>query len=273
MLIAQITDTHIKLPGQLAYGRVDTAAMLQRCVAELGALDPQPDLIVLTGDLVDFGQPAEYHHLRALLAPLQPPLVAIPGNHDERDAFRSAFADHAHLPATGFLQFSLERPGAAVRLVALDTLVPMEGRGELCASRLAWLDDALAEAPQRPTVVLMHHPPFVTGIDHMDRLGLTGRSEFAEIVARHPQVELILCGHLHRNMQAQVGGRAAMTAPSTAHQVTLNLRENAPSSFRMEPAGYLLHHWHGSGFVTHHANVGPYPGPYPFHDSGGQLID
>jgi 3',5'-cyclic-AMP phosphodiesterase len=57
MLIAQITDTHIRLPGRLAYGQVDTAQMLVTCVNELMALDPQPDLIVHTGDLVDFGLP------------------------------------------------------------------------------------------------------------------------------------------------------------------------------------------------------------------------
>jgi 3',5'-cyclic AMP phosphodiesterase CpdA len=135
------------------------------------------------------------------------------------------------------------------------------------------LEQTLAQAPQRPTVVLMHHPPFVTGIDHMDELGLTGREAFADIVARHPQVELILCGHLHRNIQARVGGRAAMTAPSTAHQVTLDLRADAPSTFSMEPPGYLLHQWHGSGFVTHHVNIGRHAGPFPFFAEDGRLID
>lgn len=272
MLIAQITDTHIKLPGQLAYGRVDTSAMLAACVAELCVLYPQPDLIVLTGDLVDLGRPAEYEHLRTLLAPLRTPLVVVPGNHDERQAFRSAFSDHSHLPAEGFLHFSINDL-YPVRVLGLDTLVPGEGRGELCADRLAWLEHALAQAPKQATVILMHHPPFLTGIGHMDELGLTGREAFADIVSRHPQVELILCGHLHRNIHALVGGRAAMTAPSTAHQVTLDLRDHAPSSFRMEPPGYLLHLWTGSGFTSHQANIGFHAGPFPFFEADGRLID
>lgn len=175
MLIAQISDTHIKLPGTLAYGMVDTAAMLRRCVEELCVLAPQPDLIVLTGDMVDSGQSEEYAHMRSLLAPLRSPLVVIPGNHDDRASLRAAFADHAYLPASGFLQFTIDEP-YPVRLVVLDTVVPAEGRGELCAKRLAWLDDVLARAPARPTVVLMHHPPFVTRIGHMDEVGLTGRT-------------------------------------------------------------------------------------------------
>src|SRR5262245_54571484 len=109
MLIAQITDTHIKLPGKLAYQKVDTAGMLRRCVQELLALEPQPDLILLTGDLVDLGRAEEYEHLKSILAPLRQRLIAIPGNHDERGAMREAFRDDGYLPEQGaFLQFALD---------------------------------------------------------------------------------------------------------------------------------------------------------------------
>lgn len=272
MLIAHISDPHIKRPGKLAYRRVDTAAMLQRCVAELLRLDPQPDLIVLTGDLADFGLAEEYAHLKTLLAPLSAPLLAIPGNHDEREAMRTAFADGGYLPAIGFLQFAVD-DRFPLRIVGLDTVVPQEGRGELCAERLAWLDEALARQPHRPTLLLMHHPPFATGIGHMDDIGLTGREAFAEIVARHPQIELILCGHLHRNIQTAVGGARVLTCPSPAHQVALDLRPDAPSCFRMEPPGYLLHRWHDGRIVSHSAVIGNYAGPFPFYDPDGALID
>jgi 3',5'-cyclic AMP phosphodiesterase CpdA len=271
MLIAQITDTHIKQAGGLAYRRVDTSAMLQRCVADLLRLDPQPDLIVVTGDLVDLGRPEEYAWLKTLLAPLQPPLVVVPGNHDERDAMRSAFADEGYLPASGFLHFAIDE--YPLRIVGLDTVVPREGRGELCAERLAWLEETLARQSERPTLLLMHHPPFLTGIGHMDAIGLTGREVFAEIVSRHPQIELILCGHLHRNIQTVVGGRRVLTCPSTAHQVALDIRPDAPSCFRMEPPGYMLHWWNKGSIVTHSAVIGGYDGPYPFFEANGALID
>jgi len=93
------------------------------------------------------------------------------------------------------------------------------------------------------------------------------------IVGRHGQVELILCGHLHRNIQARVGSRAAMTCPSTAHQVTLDLRPRAASTFSLEPPGYVLHHWTGKGFITHQVSFGDYPGPFPFISEDGRLID
>lgn len=272
MLIAQITDTHIKLPGKLAYKKVDTAAMLKRCVDELLTLKPQPDLILLTGDLVDLGRRAEYDHLKSILAPIRQRIIAIPGNHDDRDAMRGAFHAEGYLPTDGkFLQFVVE--DYPLRIVGLDTLVPGEGGGELCAERLEWLDRTLAQKPDVPTLVLMHHPPFVTGIGHMDKIGLKGADGFAAVMERHKQVELILCGHLHRTIHAQVGGRPAMTCPSPAHQVALDIDPEAPSCFTMEPPGFMLHWWNGRKLVTHTAVIGSYDGPHPFFDANGKLID
>jgi 3',5'-cyclic-AMP phosphodiesterase len=269
MIIAHITDTHIKTPGQFAYRVVDTATYLRACVAEIGRLTVPPDIVVATGDLVDRGHPDEYAHLRSLLAPLPMPVYVIAGNHDERGALRSVFGADGYLPAGEFLQYTVDV--GPLRLVALDTLIPGEGRGELCEARLAWLDQTLAKAPDRPTVILMHHPPFATGIGHMDALGLRNADRFAGIVSRHPNVERVLCGHLHRSIQARVGGTVASVAPSTAHQVVLDLRADAPSSFKLEPPGFQLHVWRAGQMVSHTAVVGDYPGPYPFFKDG-QLI-
>ncbi len=271
MLIAQITDTHIKLPGRLAYRQVDTAAMLKACVSELMALDPKPDLIVHTGDLVDLGHNAEYAHLREILAPLGTEIIAVPGNHDEREAMRRAFPDRDYLPAGSFLHFAVQR--GPLRIIGLDTVVPGQGGGELCADRLAWIEATLSAAPDVPTLILMHHPPFLTGIAHMDRIGLIGREAFAIIVARHPQIQAILCGHVHRAAFAQVGARTAMICPSPAHQVALDLTENGPSAFRLEPPGYMLHRWRDNQLISHAAVLGDWPGPFPFFDGSGQLID
>ena len=271
MLIAQLTDTHIKTAGRLAYGRVDTSAMLADAVEALRRLDPQPDLLVITGDLVDLGSAEEYACLRAILAPLSQPLLVIPGNHDEREALRNAFANGGYLPASGFLHYAVD--DYPLRIVGLDTLIPGQGGGELCGERLDWLARTLAERPAAPTLILMHHPPFVTGIGYMDRIGLQGRLAFAALLEQHPQVQRVLCGHLHRTIHAVVGGRSVLTSPSTAHQVALDLREQAPSAFRMEPPGFMLHRWADGVLVSHVANIGDFAGPFPFFDEAGALID
>jgi 3',5'-cyclic AMP phosphodiesterase CpdA len=266
MLIAQISDMHIRPEGALAYGRVDTAPYLARAVEHLLRLEPQPDVVLATGDLVDAGSAEEYARLRALLAPLPMPVYLIPGNHDARDALARAFPDHGYLPRGGrFLQYVVE--DHPVRLIGLDTLVPGQTGGLLCEERLGWLAARLAEAPDRPTVIFMHHPPFVTGIAHMDAYGLARASEFADVVRRHPQVERVVCGHLHRPIQARVGGTLASTAPSTAHQVVLDLEDGNPLMFTMEPPACHLHVWRpGAGLVSHTSYIGDFDGPYRFSD-------
>ena len=264
MIVAQVSDTHVMTGGRLAYKVVDTASHLQRCIAHILALKQRPDAVVMTGDLTDGGKPEEYALLRELIAPLTMPVYLMPGNHDDRDALRAAFPDHAYLGRfPPFIQYAIEEH--ALRIVAIDTVIPRAAGGELCEQRLAWLASALAAQPQRPTLLLMHHPPFVTWIGHMDDIGLADAQPLARIVAQHPQVERVLCGHLHRSIQVRFAGTIACTAPSTAHQVSLDLARDAAPTFAMEPPGYLLHAWSATtGVVTHTAVVGEFAGPYSF---------
>lgn len=271
MLIAQFSDLHIRLPGLLAYRRVDTAAYLRAAVEHLMQLVPRPDALLITGDLVDFGTPEEYEHLAELLAPVTMPIYAIPGNHDGRAAFRVAFGARGYLPAEGFLQFAVDL--GPLRLIGLDTLVEGRGGGALCEERLGWFEDTLREAMDVPTLVALHHPPFATGIAHMDRIGLEGAAAFAALVERHPQIEVITCGHVHRVVSTTLAGRRVLIAPSVAHQVALDLTPEGPDCFTLEPPGYYLHRWDGTCLVTHTVVVGAFAGSYPFRNAQGRLID
>jgi 3',5'-cyclic AMP phosphodiesterase CpdA len=274
MLVAQISDTHSLAPGKLFRARmatpvpgaesihaeIDTGACLARAVDALNALVPQPDVTIVTGDLVDHGEAAEYHHFRDLLAPLRMPVFVIAGNHDSRAPLRQVFGADGYFPLAGFLHYTVE--DYPLRLVALDTSIPGENGGTLCEERLGWLDAALAAAPDRPTLVLMHHPPFPTGITFMDGYGLENIAALAEIVARHPQIERITCGHLHRPIDRRFAGTVAGTAPSTGAQIQLDLRLGARVHYRFEPPGYQLHLWEAeSGLVTHTAIFGDWSGP------------
>ncbi|MGC2413075.1 MAG: phosphodiesterase [Stellaceae bacterium] len=276
MLVAQISDTHIQAPRKLfrariatptpgtdsVYAEIDTGACLARAVAAINELVTLPDLAIVTGDLVDHGEPAEYDHFRQLLAPLRMPVFVLPGNHDSRAPLRAAFGADGYLPADGFLHYTVE--DYPLRLVALDTSIPGENGGTLCAERLGWLDRTLAAAPLRPTLVMMHHPPFATGITFMDGYGLANIPALAEIVAHHSQIERITCGHLHRAIDRRFAGTVAGTAPSTAHQVQLDLRPGARLHFQLEPPGYQLHLWEAeTGLVTHTAVFGDWPAPAP----------
>jgi Icc protein len=171
----------------------------------------------------------------------------------------------------GKLDYVLDR--FPVRIVALDSSVPKKPYGALTDEQLQWLDRTLASVPDKPTVVAIHHPPFWTGIGHMDQQPLTNPAPFEAVIARHAQVERVLCGHLHRNIVARFGGTIASTCPSPSHQVALDLADDAASRFVMEPPGFCLHLWRkASGLVSHTASLGKFEGPYPFYE-GGKLID
>src|SRR3954452_17049549 len=108
--VAQISDLHIKPQGSLAYGRVDTAQALERCVAALNEFSPAPDFVVISGDLADTPTAEEYQHLKRLLAPLKLPFAGIPGNHDSRELMRAAFPSSYAL-ASGPLNQRIEAAG------------------------------------------------------------------------------------------------------------------------------------------------------------------
>jgi len=271
-LIAQISDMHIKARGALSYRVVDTARHLRECIAHIKGLKQQPDIVVATGDLTDFGRPDEYDLLRELLAELPMPLYLIPGNHDDRAHLRAAFPEHAYLrQEPEFIQYVID--DTPVRIVAVDTVIPGESGGALCEQRLGWLDARLRLRSGTPTMILMHHPPFRTLIGHMDEIGLQNAGAFKAVLANHPQVLAVLCGHLHRPIETAWRGILMSTSPSPAHQVTLDLSPDAPSCFTMEPPAYRLHAWSADdGWLSHTAYVGKFDGPYPFFEAGG-LID
>lgn len=265
MLICQMTDLHLRPEGIAANRVVETNMLAERAFRAVAALRPRPDVVLLTGDLTECGLPTEYERLVTLLRRhIDLPVYAIPGNHDRRGNFCAALA---HLPgvtdAAEFVQYVIDTH--PVRLVMLDTVEPGAGHGMLCDNRLAWLDRTLEAAPGRPTLIGMHHPPFLCGIDHMDRINLRNSGAFAAVIARHPQVRRIVCGHHHRAIVGQVAHAIATVAPSVAHQVEFDLTDGAPGAFVLEPPAYQMHRWSGSdGMATHTAYVDAAPGPYPF---------
>lgn len=265
MLICQVTDLHVCPPGRLAYGAVDTNAMTDRAFAAIAALDPSPQAVLVTGDLVDGGLDAEYGVFLSLIRRhLKLPVYVIPGNHDCRESLRRVLHGLPGLAGgSRFIQYVVE--DLPIRLVMLDTLVAGHNHGELCAERLDFLERSLAAAPDRPTMIAMHHPPFVSGISFMDRDNLRNAADFAAIVGRHRQVERIVCGHVHRAVTGQVAQVPAVIAPAACHHVALSLTPGAPGAFVLDPPAFAVHRWtEEDGIVSHIAYVGPCPGPFPF---------
>lgn len=253
MLIAQITDMHVKTPGEMLSATLDSHAGLAAALRRIDGLDPRPDLLVATGDLTADGTPEEYAALRDLLSGLAMPYLLLPGNHDIRENLRAAFPDQPWEDGK-FLLYAVD--DWPLRVIGLDSVVPGDHRGELCPGRCRWLDQTLAGAPDKPTIVMLHHPPFATGIGHMDRMGLADATGLAEVVARHRQVIRILCGHAHRPIQTLFAGVLTSVAPATCFQIQLRLNEEPGIQWTREPPAFQLHKWTpAGGLVSHTAYV------------------
>ena len=214
MIIAQISDTHIALDTPDADRRISD---FERTIADINALDPAPDVIVHTGDIVHNGRPDEYAQAAAILARARRPVYVLPGNKDDRTNLRAAFAADGYLDADSrFIDYAVE--DYPVRLIAVDTLNTHSNKGDFCTERAERLIRVIDADTTKPIAVFAHHPPFEVQVgpdpinfetpEMMERLRLT--------VRHSGRVIAVVSGHVHRGTSGRVGGIPATVMPSIA---------------------------------------------------------
>ena len=241
MLIAQLSDTHILVESSDRPEAGSRAEDLRRCVVDIGRLDPQPDIVIHTGDTVQTGAPEDYAHLEKLVAPIRSKLYATPGNRDHRDKFAATFGRDDG----PFMHHAFE--DLPVRLIALDSIEPPQNKGAFCADRVRWLDDTLAAAPDRPTLLFMHHPPFDMEPDYLrGYLNPADRDAMAAVVSKHRQVRRLFCGHCHWISRNDWAGTEVTTTTSVARDVRKGIDENRYGDTPI----YQLHKVAADGAVT-----------------------
>jgi len=257
MLIAQMTDIHIgfapdEKPEELNRQRFRAG------LAQILEAPNRPDMLVLSGDITDHGDRESYERTVELLAVCPFPVWPMCGNHDVRAALLEAFpqvqADE------GFLQYVIEQEG--LRIVFLDTLEEGRHGGAFCEQRQAWLEARLDEAPDTPTLIFMHHPPVVSGIDWMDPAPDEPWVQRTSAALRgRAQVRAIHCGHLHRPLAATFEGIPLHVTPPVARLVAMDLRPIDPLQpdgrdlITTEPPTYALHRWDGRNLVSHYERI------------------
>jgi 3',5'-cyclic AMP phosphodiesterase CpdA len=243
-LVVQLSDPHLGAD----WGGGDSVAMLAAAVESVRALDPAPDVVLLSGDIADHAADGEYEQVRELLGGIEAPLYAVAGNHDDRRTLRR----HFDVPGSDSepVQYAVEL--GPLRLVVLDSIKPGEDDGELGADRLAWLEATLAAAPDVPTLVALHHPPFTIGFPAFDELGLplADRRALARVVEANPQVQRIVAGHVHRAIAGALAGRPVLTAPSTYVQAEPCFAVDE-LRWSLDPAGFLVHALVDGALVSH----------------------
>ena len=207
--VAQITDTHLYADPDGRLMGLNTRACLEQ-VVEL-ARRRSPSLVIATGDLTHNGSPQAYRLLQECFAPLQAPVYCLPGNHDERDVLRTVLDDGpcyspAHVQAGSW------------QMAFVDTSVEGSDDGHIAARELEQLDGILAQSPDRPAIVWLHHQPVPVGSRWLDTMAVDNADEFFRVIDRHPQVRAVAWGHVHQCFEAQRNRVALLAAPSTCIQ-------------------------------------------------------
>ena len=254
LTIAQITDLHVTSDKD-PLNKKRNDERLRAVFKSIHALQPRPVAIIASGDLVDRGEPEEYLELQAVLRDVQIPIHMGVGNHDKREPFLQAY------PATpvdshGFVQYAVDIGG--LRLIMLDTLDEASADGAFCADRAAWLEQALDQAPDAPTIIALHHPPIASGIQWMDpKPDDAWVVRLAKALEGRRQVLAAICGHTHRAFHGVFAGQLISASPATSIQLTLNLTPvdmRTPDGREIlvdEPAGYSLLMWDQGRLTTH----------------------
>jgi 3',5'-cyclic AMP phosphodiesterase CpdA len=206
-------------------------------------MQPKPDLVVLTGDLVDEPNAEAYSSLRETLASLSIPIIVLPGNHDDRAMLTNALPTHDYLPQGGMkAHFVIDRQGAPL-IIGFDATVSGREHAYVGDDDLAWLAKTLTQRPARPTMLMMHHPPVPTGLAFMDAMQPALDPRFEMLIAQHPEIRLIVCGHVHRAIDAMLACARVAVAGSTGFQFEYSLDPDAPPRFSEQTGGIRLHHW------------------------------
>lgn len=252
LLIAQLTDSHVVVPGTDEELFVDNNERLASAVRQVNREAPQMSAVLATGDLTNWGRPAEYEALASLLGPLTVQVLPIPGNHDDRDRMRATFPDVPWVDAAhASWSTMVDAPNApSARIIGLDTSIPGAPGADFDTEREEWLRTTLAERSDAPTILAMHHPPFISGIDWMDGSGFIGLDRLAAVLAEFP-VDRIVCGHLHRPITSSIAGIPAQVGISTVQHTHLDLTADTGVSMIREPVGYQILRISDSGIVVH----------------------
>jgi Icc protein len=241
--VVQLTDSHVVRAGQ-RYFSVDTAAYLAEAIAFVNALRPLPEYVVMTGDLVNTGNAAEYEHFVTVMRALRVPYFATAGNHDERAAFRASLTPAVYGRASGKrIYFAVD--DYPVRLIGLEanTVRPWVG-AEIDREQLDWLETTLASGRERPTLLAVHQPPFRTGLHYFDIFGYRGKRRLRRIISRSPQVGRVISGHIHCvKTYLWKNGTLVASAPSTAPQIVPEIFEHRILGVRSELPGFTVHDW------------------------------
>lgn len=265
MLIAQISDLHIAAKSSETCATVAMSENLKRCIKHIQQRSSLPDLVLVTGDISNNGKLEELIFAKTILDCLEIPYYVIPGNHDKRQDVLTVFGERScQSNADRLIHYVIN--DYALRLIGLDTSIPNEAGGEFTQASYRWLQQQLKLFPDQATILFMHHPPINMGIIETDVDGFEGKQLLADIIKTHPNIEAILCGHIHLSTHTRWHGSLINTAPSIGMRLVIDFSMQQDSQYILDAPSYQLHKWtDDKNLITFDVNVNDKNTGYSFY--------
>lgn len=209
--VLQFTDSHLLGEPSKTFLGIEPVKTLDAVIELAFRSRPDPDLVLLTGDLSQDSSIAAYRLVEERFAGLGIPIGIIPGNHDRVDRMKKVFTS-AGMQVCGNLRLH----GWTVML--LNSTVRGKVGGALGPRNLAQLEQSLSENNDQPVLVCLHHQPVPVGTGWLDTIGLDDSDAFLAVVDRYPMVKGVLWGHVHQSYDGVWRERQMMATPSTSIQ-------------------------------------------------------
>lgn len=248
-----LTDLHLVEPGQDWPQGVDPLARLRFCLDEIRAFHSDAERLVISGDLIQIGNPGAYGILRSELDRMPIPYNLLTGNHDNRDVLLTSFPELSSVE--GFIQ-GVEDLGD-MRLLYLDTLAA-DGKhhGELCPIRMRWVGEQIRSADERSLLIFLHHPPCDIGVPALDRLRLLNSEGLADLIRTRNGPTYLFCGHVHRNVSGLWAGHPFAALKSLHVQFDLDMTGSSLTR-SIEPPGYGIIFISQNGIILNYCDLPP----------------
>lgn len=220
--LAHLSDLHITGDGSRVGGVVDTRARVTAALDVLTSWNVACDAWVFSGDLSDDGTPASYAWLRETVGTASAragvPVIWANGNHDERDAFRTALLG---VPG-GDEPYLAEHALGGLRVLVVDSTVPGLPYGRLEPGTLDWLRERLAEPAAEGTIVVLHHAPLPPAQDGAWGWVLAHPEDLAAVL-RGSDARAVLAGHFHHAAFGVFAGVGTSVAPALVYTQDLTV--------------------------------------------------
>ncbi|WP_332700261.1 metallophosphoesterase [Devosia sp.] len=212
-----MSDLHVMPEGELSM-TLDTGDRLEQAVDAVIARYHEADFCVLAGDLTDLGQPAAYEHLKTIIDRIPIPVHITLGNHDDRPTFLSVFGED-FLAETGKVDKVIDAKG--YRIILLDSSEPGRVDGVLDSGQINWLQARLAEAMDRPVIVILHHNANALHIE-ADNIRMLEPDAFIDALKTHPDIRQVIAGHVHLTSTATWRGLPFTTLAGGHYSVSVD---------------------------------------------------